>query len=556
MHRPAQAEPHLLTRRLGQRSHDPSAVPLPDPIPQTTTAPAAACRLERSEPVLETPPETAPREDDTSAPPGGRRRRWPRLRLQARELLREARSWPTLLLVLVTVFTAVPLAILLTPGQEVVTLGQHITVKARPASLSLAGPAQVVQIGNTSLDVPRLRVYGPVRPRLEMGPAVRSEEAAHALDPSTSQGAQSAAARTIGGGWVRWCAWAYLVLLGVTLGLAAVASCIRLLRHQDPQRIARMVVVAATVASVVWAGSCAATAAGAAGLRQVKTFADLVGQYHLSPSAVGPKLYGYDGAVIGDSRAVRVGGPPVAIPSQDDKDCNRSSDSLAAEIGLGLPGRVLNLSCPSATIREGLMASQARSGRALDPQVGILKQVQKLKFVVVVVGPNDLWWSDLIKYCYGADVCNDNFIKGNYEYRLTQFDRDYGDLLQELNDLPDHPQVIVMDSYNVFDPDAGKPDADCPDARGPAGVKGLTPEKINFLTSLNGELNGILASGAEAYRFDVAHPQLAKLCQASPDGLGPDLQGVADPNAFHPTALGTVRLATSVLRLLRGEKPA
>ena len=483
--------------------------------------------------------------------PGLRRR----LGLETRALLREARSWSTVLLVLGTVLTAVPVAILLTPGQEVVTLGQHIVVKARPPDLSLSGPAQIVQTGNTSLDVPRLQVHGPVRPRLEMGPAVRSQEVAGFLDPRTSGSAQSAAARTIGGGWLRWCAWGYLVVLGVTVGLAAVAGYVRLLRGQAGRRIARMTAVSLAVTSTVWATSCAATVAGASGLRQVTSFADLVGQYRLSPTPVGPKLYGYDGAVIGDSRAARVGGPPVADPSQDDEDCNRSADSLAAEIGLGLPGRVLNLACPSATIRAGLMGPQPRSGRQLAPQVAILKQVQDIKFVVVVIGPNDLWWSDLIAYCYGADVCNDKLMRGNYEYRLTQFDRDYGGLLQELNDLQTHPQVVVMKSYDVFDPDAGTPETRCADARGPAGAKGLTPEKIAFLAELNRELNDVLASGAQKYGFDVAEPHLTKLCRPSPDGLGPDLQGIGMPNPFHPTAVGVVRLAASIIRLIKPAQP-
>jgi hypothetical protein len=499
------------------------------------------------------PPETARSERPSIALQ--LRRGWHRLRREWSALLREVRSLPTLLLVLGTALAAIPIALLLTPGQEVVTLGQHITVKARPPDLSVRGPAQIVQIGNTSLDVPRLQVYGPVRPRLEMGPAVRSEEAAQSLNPSTSAHAQSAAARTIGGGWLRWCGWGYLVVLGVTAGLAATASCVRLLRHENRQRIIRMVVVSVSTTSMLWAGSCAATLAGASGLRQVKSFADLVGQYHLSPTPVGPKLYGYAGAVIGDSRAVRVGGPPVARPNQDDRDCDRSSDSLAAEIGLGLPGQVLNLACPSATIRAGLMGAQQRSGRQLAPQVAILKQAQNIKFVVVVVGPNDLWWSDFIRYCYGADVCNDNLVKGNFEYRLTQFDRDYGDLLRELDDLPTHPQVIVMGSYDVFGPHASNPDVGCPDVKGPAGVKGLTAEKINFLASLNQELNSVLTSGAKKYDFDVAEPHVTKLCATSPDGLGPDLQGIHEPNAFHPTAMGVVRLAASVVRLIRPAEP-
>ncbi len=504
--------------------------------------------------MLDTPATPAAALDDP-APAGPDRGRWHRLRREARALLREAGSWPTVLLVLGTVLTAVPIAILLTPGQEVVTLGQHIVVKARPPDLSLSGPAQIVQIGNTSLDVPRLTVPGPVRPRLEMGPAVRTQEVAGFINPSTSGSAQSAAARTIGGGWLRWCAWGYLVVLGVAVGLAAIASYLRLLRGRSRRRIARMAVVSLAVTSTVWGLSCAATVAAASGLRQVTSFADLVGQYRLSPTPVGPKLYGYDGVVIGDSRAARVGGPPVADPSPDDRDCNRSADSLAAEIGLGLPGRVLNLACPSATIGAGVLGPQPRSGRQLAPQVAILKQVQDLRFVVVVVGPNDLWWSDLIAYCYGAEVCNDRLMRGNYTYRLTQFDRDYGDLLQELNDLPNHPQVVVVTSYEVFEPDAGRPDAGCPDARGPAAAKGLTPEKITFLSSLNAELNEVLASGAKKYDFDVAEPQLARLCRPSPDGLGPDLQGIDGPNPFHPTATGVLRMAGSVLRLIRPPGP-
>src|SRR5205823_10149027 len=114
---------------------------------------------------------TAPSADPE--PAGPKPPAWRRLGRELAALLGEARSWPTLLLALGTVLIAIPVAILLTPGQEVVTLGQHLTVNARSPSLSISGPAQIVQTGNTSLDVPRLHVYGPVRPRLEMGPAVR-----------------------------------------------------------------------------------------------------------------------------------------------------------------------------------------------------------------------------------------------------------------------------------------------------------------------------------------------------------------------------------------------
>jgi GDSL-like Lipase/Acylhydrolase family len=464
-------------------------------------------------------------------------------------LLREARSWPALLLVLVTLAAAVPLAILLTPGQDVTTLGQHMTVRARPVSPSLAGPAQIVQIGNTSLDVPKLRVVGPLRPRLEMGPVVRSDEAARLLDPRGGGDPGAAVAHSVGAGWLHWCLWGWLVAVGVALAIAAAASSVRLLRGASWQRVLRMTVVSVAAVSLVWLASFGSSVVGAAGLRQVASFADLVGRYHLSPSPVGPARSGFEGAVIGDSRAARSGGPLVADPSDSDRDCGRSSDSLAAEVGLGLPGRVLNLACPSASIREGLMGPQQRSGHTLPPQVGVLKRVQDLKFVVVMVGPNDLWWSNLVQYCYAVQTCDDRLMTGDYQYRLTAFDRDYGDLLAELATLPSHPKVVVVTSYSAFDPTTPV-DRACPDVRGPAGLPGLSPEKITFLTALNNQLNQVLAAGAEAYGYPVADPRLAPLCAPSPDGQGPDLQGVGASDPFHPTAVGMVRIATAVLRAL------
>ena len=111
------------------------------------------------------------------------------------------------------------------------------------------------------------------------------------------------------------------------------------------------------------------------GLRGVTSLAQLVGAYHLTPDPVGPPVTGFDGAVIGDSRAVRVGGPPVPDGTPDDAACQRSTDSLAAEIGHLLPARVLNLACPSATVTSGLRGPQDAGGRSVPaagrrPQAG------------------------------------------------------------------------------------------------------------------------------------------------------------------------------------------
>jgi hypothetical protein len=225
-----------------------------------------------------------------------------------------------------------------------------------------------------------------------------------------------------------------------------------------------------------------------------------------------------------------------------DAACERSTDSLAAEIGHLTSANVLNLACPSATVTTGLRGPQQRGDRLIPAQIGVLKQVRDLRFVVVAIGPNDVGWTDFLRYCYGVSDCSDQLTQGEFDYRMAAFDRVYGDLLIDLNDLPGRPQIIVMTSYGAF-----PPDADCADTRA-EGYPGLDAGKIRLLTDRNEQLNAVLEAGAEKYGFAVARPELGLLCEDGIDGLGPDLQGMADPFPFHPTGIGSLRMASSVVR--------
>ena len=51
-------------------------------------------------------------------------------------------------------------------------------------------------------------------------------------------------------------------------------------------------------------------------------------------------------------------------------------------------------------------------------------------------------------------------------------------------------------------------------------------------------------------RRPPARPELSLLCDPEADGLGPDIQGMADPFPFHPTGIGSLRTASSVVRLV------
>lgn len=478
-----------------------------------------------------------------------------------------------MLLVLFCIGVGIPVTVALTPPQELIAFGQHVSVGARAPDLSVGGPAQLVQIGNTALDVERVQVYGPLRPQLTLGPVQRNAAAAAVFDAQAGPPARAAAVDAVANGFVAWYIWAGVGLLAFTVGAAAAAGGLRTLlvlrRHGSPDAehrpaaelweycrtaVLRMASIAVVAALVAWGVAGALAVSGTAGgLHDVQSLTQLVGAHHISPAPAGPPVTGYRGAVIGDSRAVRVGGPPAAGASPDDRACERSADSLAAEIGRLQPSRVLNLACPGATVISGLRGPQDRGDYRVPAQVGVLQQVQGLRFVVVAIGPNDLGWVDFLRYCYGVADCTDNLTQGEFDYRLAAFDRVYGDLLADLTNLPGKPQVIVAASYDVFASAEGLPD--CPDARGPAGVPGLDAAKIELLTGRNAALNDVLAAGATKYGFAVARPELRPLCPPGPedllrDGLGPDLQGLADTHPFHPTGVGSLRMASAVVQLL------
>ena len=79
---------------------------------------------------------------------------------------------------------------------------------------------------------------------------------------------------------------------------------------------------------------------------------------------------------------------------------------------------------------------------------------------------------------------------------------------------------------------------------------GRSGAKIALLTARNDQLNAVLSAGAEKYGFAMARPELSLLCDLHSDGLGPDIQGMADPFPFHPTGVGSLRTASSVVRLV------
>lgn len=477
---------------------------------------------------------------------------------------REARSVPTLLLVVGLLFVGLPLVAVLTPAQHVEVLGQDVAVGARIPPPSLAGPAQLVQLGNTSFDLRGTEVYGPLRPRLALGPLQRGGAAAAATDLGSATSTERTLTDRLVGGFLTWYAWGTLGVVLVAVaggGLVGSARIVLALRRaarrgdgrttvgelaaQSSGSLARMTTIALATALLGWGASGVAAYVGTSGgLEGVRSLSDLVGATQLTPAPVGPPVSGYSGAVVGDSRVARVGGPPIPEADQNDVACERSVDAPAAQLAQLTGQRVLNLGCSGASIAAGLRGPQQRGQTLVPPQIGRLKQVDDLDWVVVAIGPNDVHWSDLLLYCYGLPTCDDRLADGEFGLRMARFDRDYTALLADLADLPGNPQVVVMQSYRAFPDD---PPPGCADLRGRAGVPGLDAAKVALLEDRNTQLNDVLEQGARSYGFSVVRPALTPLCDAALEPLGPDLQGFGDSHPFHPTAVGALRIAAELL---------
>ena len=131
-------------------------------------------------------------------------------------------------------------------------------------------------------------------------------------------------------GFVRWYLWATAGLIAFTLAATAFAAYLRILatlrRHSRTQhrqrtvadiwqhgsrQIRGMLIVAVTVTLLGWAACGALAYTGSVGgLRDVRSLSQLAGTFYLAPVPEGPPVTGYTGAVIGDSRVSRLGGPP------------------------------------------------------------------------------------------------------------------------------------------------------------------------------------------------------------------------------------------------------
>jgi lysophospholipase L1-like esterase len=473
-----------------------------------------------------------------------------------------------LALVLAVALAAMTLALAVTPKASVSVFGQTVQVGAVAPSpdLGLSGPGEADLFGEGVVETIQ-HFDGPVRPLIVWQRFNRNDEAAAFLQDGSDGTASTGSAevgRQLAAGWTRYFGWLVVTagLLGGALYLVTAGAAALVGRDSGRSRAAHAGLLGASVAAAlaVTLGFTALTVRTAVHqLGSITSLSDLVGQANLAPVplAVGPKRADTDVVVIGDSTAAGIGNAPLPKATREDSACQRSSDAYASSLQSIAGARVLNLACSSATTTHGLLGPQPAAGMTLPAQVGVLRSVQSAKVVVVSIGANDVGWSDFLAYCYGLPRCDDAASDRLFRSRLDAFKIQYAQLLQQLSDLPTHPQVIVTKYYDPlgsrFDCAALKdPRAE---AGGPPGY-GFGPDpgednqdqkikqKIRPLRVELARMNAVLEQGAQAFGFAVVQPRFDghELCTEQPW-----VQGLRDQAPFHPTAAGELAISAAIL---------
>jgi len=436
------------------------------------------------------------------------------------------------------------LALQVAPMQTVSAAGQTGQVGAAIPSLSWSGPGELDLFGQVISTKPQFA--GPIRPLLQLTHITIDPQVAQLLRSDDPRQLKLSLSQQLAEGWTRYFIWETLIAAGfAAIALIAVAG----VRRQSHLAMLKTVGAGLAVVVAVNVGGVLLTASSTPRvLRSVKTLDDLVGADPLqaAPGTLARPLPGVQAVVIGDSTAAAVGNPVAGNASALDRACGRSSQAYAADLAAVNDWNVLNLACSGATIQNGLLGVQLLGDGQLAPaQLDEAQRATHAKVIIVSVGADDVEWSIMTRLCVASAVCNDKVSTAYFDELLNAFTRSYYQLLGDLADLPGTPAVLVNEYYSPFGPNIG-----C------LTRYGLTPAKERVLLARLGQLNTVLAEGAQVFGFGVADPPFTghQLCSGDPW-----VQGPGDPAPLHPTAAGELAIALAdqqVLPTLQGLTPA
>ena len=437
-------------------------------------------------------------------------------------------------LILVT-GVSITVALLVTPMQPVSVTGQQVRVGAAAPAFGVSGPGELDMFGQRLPT--RIQFLGPVRPRLALSSITLDQQLAALFTAPDGGDPAQAIGRVLASGWTRYFMWEAVIAAGCALLLLGALTGWLRLRWR---RTAALLAVGLVVTEAINVGGIMVTAYTApARLRTVHSLAALAGRSALVPvpAAPGASRPAVQVVVMGDSTAAGLGNAALAQPTKQDKACQRSADTYAADLAAANHWQVLNLACSSATIPAGILGAQTERGTTVPPQLAVAKKASHASVTIVSVGADDVGWSALLRLCAASSSCDDRASVSYFQKRLATFAVNYYQLLQQLAALPSHPRVIVNLYYDPFDTSQH-----CLDK------VGLDAAKERSLVGLLQALNDVLAKGAQASGLTAVRPDFTghQLCDPEPY-----VQNLKAAAPFHPTPAGELTIALADEQALR-----
>jgi lysophospholipase L1-like esterase len=429
-------------------------------------------------------------------------------------------------LIIVVAALSIAVALLVTPMQQVSAAGQTVEVGVAAPSLSWSGPAELDLFGQ---QIPTTTTFvGPIRPRLRLTHITPSQQLADITSASSSRAGHGLEDALVHG-FHRYIYWQVTVVAFVAvLVLGAICGW----RRHTWRRTVLTMLVGLVVAEAVNLGAIMITAYSApAKLAQVHSLEQLVGATS-PPTGAGstPSATAETGniVVLGDSTAAGLGNRQIADPNQSDRACHRSADSYPVDLGQLGGWQVNSLACSGATIAAGVLGPQNADGQTLPPQISD-PAIAKASIIIVSIGANDVKWSDMLRICAVSTNCDNAAEQAYFQSHLARFSSDWLQLATALQQLPNHPRVLVNLYYDPF---AG-------DDRCLTQVH-VTSGKLRSMLSRLATLNSVLGHGAEAAGFTTALPDFAGHSVCDPT---PYVQGLKAEAPFHPTPAGGLAIA-------------
>jgi lysophospholipase L1-like esterase len=260
--------------------------------------------------------------------------------------------------------------------------------------------------------------------------------------------------------------------------------------------------------------------------------------FSLSP-AIATALESNRYVALGDSVAAGAGLLPVEGTSEDAL-CGRSSASYPYQVARSSGMSLEHYACSGAKASDGLYDDQEREGAELVPQLDRAFAAGTPDVITITIGANDMRWSRMLQQCYLWD-CGGRFDEAQMTtYRTYLRYKLYRTLSIIYAKSPDYqPKVVFTGYFTPFSLSAPL----CNDTRN------FTQQEMAWLNEQVGKLNQTIIDSVSWYDFASYAPvDFAghELCTANSW-----IQSSADAAPYHPTTLGQMAIARSVLAEVR-----